>query len=53
MVYVHDTGFLKYADSKEAYDVLHKSVKSMVGCALEIYKDNNILENIKQEFIKN
>ena len=47
MVYVHEEAFLNYANSKEAYDKLHKSVKAMVGCALEIYLQDGLLDEIK------
>ncbi|MEG1408832.1 MAG: amidohydrolase [Terrisporobacter sp.] len=49
MVYVHESEFLNYANSKEAYDKLHKSVKAMVGCALEIYLEDGLLNKIKSQ----
>ncbi|WP_243115008.1 M20 family metallopeptidase [Paraclostridium sordellii] len=51
MVYVHEKEFLNYANSKEAYDKLHKSVKAMVGCALEIYLENGLLDEIKKNHL--
>lgn len=51
MVYVHEKEFLNYANSKEAYDKLHKSVKAMVGCALEIYLEDGLLDEIKKNHL--
>ncbi|WP_027702069.1 M20 family metallopeptidase [Metaclostridioides mangenotii] len=51
MVYVHEKEFLNYANSKEAYDKLHKSVKAMVGCALEIYLKDGLLDEIKKNHL--
>ncbi|CEK33842.1 amidohydrolase [Paeniclostridium sordellii] len=51
MVYVHENEFLNYANSKEAYDKLHKSVKAMVGCALEIYLEDGLLDDIKKNHL--
>lgn len=51
MVYVHENEFLNYANSKEAYDKLHKSVKAMVGCALEIYLEDGLLDEIKKNHL--
>lgn len=48
--YVHDEAYLKYVDSQEAYDKLHKSVKAMIGTAIEILTNKNLLEEIKKEF---
>ena len=48
--HVHDEAYLKYTNSEEAYDKLHKSVKAMVGTALDISLDNMILKSIKEEF---
>lgn len=48
--FVHDEAFLKYVNSKEAYDKLHKSVKSMGGAALEIYLNEELLNVIKEDF---
>ena len=48
--FVHDEAYLKYTNSEEAYDKLHKSVKAMVGTALDISLDNMILKSIKEEF---
>lgn len=53
MVRVHEEEFLKYANSTEAYDKLHKSVKAMVTSALDIYINKNLLKEIKKEHIKN
>ncbi|MGL6107003.1 M20 family metallopeptidase [Romboutsia sp.] len=50
MVYVHDKEFLKYLDTPSAYDILHKSIKSMVTSSLEIYLDRELLKKIKAEF---
>ncbi|MGL4910934.1 MAG: M20 family metallopeptidase [Romboutsia sp.] len=52
MVYVHEKEFLNYINEKEAYDILHKSIKSMVGSALELYCDSDLLKEIKKEFYK-
>ena len=51
MVYVHEKEFLNYANSKEAYDKLHKSVKAMVGCALDIYLEDDLLNEIKKNHL--
>ncbi|MEG2787954.1 MAG: M20 family metallopeptidase [Romboutsia sp.] len=51
MIYVHEKEFLNYANSKEAYDKLHKSVKAMVGCALEIYLEDGLLDEIKKNHL--
>lgn len=51
MVYVHEKEFLNYANSEEAYDKLHKSVKAMVGCALEIYLEDGLLDEIKKNHL--
>ena len=48
--HVHDEAYLKYVNSQEAYDKLHKGVKAMCGVALEILKDKEILENIRSDF---
>lgn len=48
--YVHDEAYLKYVNSEEAYDKLHKSVKAMIGTAIEISLDKILLKNIKDEF---
>ncbi|WP_297134115.1 M20 family metallopeptidase [Terrisporobacter sp.] len=51
MVYVHEKEFLNYANSEEAYDKLHKSVKAMVGCALDIYLEDDLLDDIKKNHL--
>lgn len=51
MVYVHEKEFLNYANSEEAYDKLHKSVKAMVGCALEIYLEDGLIDEIKKNHL--
>ncbi|VIM64228.1 amidohydrolase, M20D family [Clostridioides difficile] len=51
MVYVHEKEFLSYANSEEAYDKLHKAVKAMVGCALEIYLEDGLLDEIKKNHL--
>lgn len=51
MVYVHEKEFLNYANSEEAYDKLHKSVKAMVGCALDIYLEDDLLDKIKKNHL--
>lgn len=51
MVYVHEKEFLNYANSEEAYDKLHKSVKAMVGCALDIYLEDDLLDEIKKNYL--
>lgn len=48
--HVHDEAFLKYVNSEEAYDKLHKGIKAMCGAALEIFENEKILEEIKSEF---
>lgn len=52
MVYVHEQEFLKYLDKPCAYDILHKSIKSMAASALEIYLDEELFNNIKDEHKK-
>lgn len=52
MVYVHEKEFLNYANSCEAYDKLHKAVKAMVGCALDIYLEDGLLDEIKANHLK-
>lgn len=49
--HVHDEAYLKYVNSPEAYNKLHMGVKAMCGVALEILTDNEILNEIKEEFI--
>ena len=49
---VHEEGFLNYANSKLAYDKLHQSVKAMVNSALEIYLNEALLKEIKDEHNK-
>lgn len=51
MVYVHEKEFLKYANSNEAYELLHKAIKSMATTALELYCDNKLLSKIKEEHL--
>lgn len=48
--YVHDEKFLKYVNSPEAYDKLHRGIRAMVGVAYEIYTDSELLRSIKEEF---
>lgn len=48
--FVHDEAYLKYVNSEEAYDKLHKSVKAMIGTALDISLDNTNLKSIEKEF---
>ena len=48
--HVHDEAYLKYVNSLEAYDKLHKAVKAMCGVALEIYTNEKLLQEIKKEF---
>lgn len=48
--HVHDEAYLKYVNSLEAYDKLHKAVKAMCGVALEIYNNEKLLQEIKKEF---
>ncbi|MER3123715.1 M20 family peptidase, partial [Bacillus altitudinis] len=49
MVYVHEKEFLKYANSNESYELLHKAIKSMAITALELYCDKKLLSQIKEE----
>lgn len=49
--YVHDEAYLKYVDSNEAYDKLHKSIKAMSGAALDIFMDEKLLSSIKEDFL--
>lgn len=51
MSYVHEKEFLQHVNSKEAYDKLHKSIKSMVGASLELYLDLELIQNIKNNSI--
>lgn len=48
--HVHDEAYLKYVNSQEAYDKLHKSVKAMCGAALEILTNKESLDKIKNEW---
>ena len=48
--HVHDEAYLKYVNSLEAYDKLHKAIKAMCGVALEIYNNEKLLQEIKKEF---
>lgn len=48
--FVHDEAFLKYVDSDEAYDKLHKSIKAMCGVTLDIFTSDSLLDKIKKEF---
>lgn len=50
---VHEEAFLQHVNSEEAYDKLHKSVKSMATAALEVYLDLDLLKEIKKEHVKN
>ncbi|MGL5329621.1 MAG: M20 family metallopeptidase [Peptostreptococcaceae bacterium] len=52
IVRVHEEEFLKYANSIEAYDKLHKSVKAMVNSSLRIYKEEELLIKIKKDHVK-
>lgn len=49
---VHDEAYLKYVNSEEAYDKLHKSAKAMAGAALDLFMDSNLLDMVKNEFAK-
>ena len=44
--------YLKYVNSEEAYDKLHKSVKAMIGAALELYLEPELLKVVKEDFKK-
>lgn len=48
---VHDEAYLKYVNSNEAYDKLHKGVKAMCGVALDIFNSKTLLDEIKKEFL--
>ena len=48
--HVHDEAYLKYVNSEEAYDKLHRGVKAMGGSALEVLTNKNLLEEIKIEW---
>lgn len=48
--HTHDEAYLKYVNSQEAYDKLHKSVKAMCGVALEILTNKESLDKIKNEW---
>lgn len=48
--HVHDEAYLKYVNSEEAYDKLHRGVKAMGGSALEILTNKELLEKIKKEW---
>ena len=50
--FVHDEAYLKYVNSEEAYDKLHKSVKAMTGTALELYCEPELLKVVKEDFKK-
>jgi metal-dependent amidase/aminoacylase/carboxypeptidase family protein len=45
LCFVHDEAYLKYVNSEEAYDKLHKSVKAMIGAALELYLEPELLND--------
>lgn len=51
--HVHDEAYLKYVNSPEAYDKLHRGIKAMCGVALDIFENNELLKNIKKEFDNN
>ena len=48
--FVHDEAYLKYVNSEEAYDKLHKSIKAMVGTSIDILLNPTLLKDIKKEF---
>ncbi|MEG0613474.1 MAG: M20 family metallopeptidase [Clostridium sp.] len=50
MVYVHEKEFLDHANSEEAYEKMQIAIKSMVGSALDIYFNTELLKVIKEEF---
>lgn len=45
--YVHEEAILKYVDSEDAHDKLHKVIKAMTGIALELYLDEDKVKEIK------
>lgn len=48
--FVHEEAYLKYVNSEEAYDKLHKSIKAMVGTSIDILLNPTLLKDIKEEF---
>jgi len=46
-VNVHEEGIIKYVNSKEAYDIMHKAVNVMAGIAIELYLDQKKVSEIK------
>lgn len=50
--HVHDEAYLKYVNSSEAYNKLHKGVRAMGGAALEILMNKQVLDEIKDEWEK-
>lgn len=50
MCYVHEKEFLEHVNSKEAYDKMVKAIKAMIGAAIDICEDKNLLSSIKEEF---
>lgn len=49
--FVHDEAFVKYVNSKEAYDKLHKSIKAMVGASIDLALNKDLLDEVKTEFL--
>lgn len=46
-VYVHEEGMIKYVNSQEAYDKMHKAIRIMAGIAIELYLDQKKAAEIK------
>lgn len=50
MCYVHEKEFLNHVNSDEAYDKMQRAIKAMVGAAIDICFDEDLLKEIKSEF---
>ena len=44
---VHEESILKYVNSEEAYDKLHKTIKAMAATAIDLYMDDYLVKDIK------
>lgn len=47
MANVHEEAILKYVNSQAAYDILHKIIKAMSGIALDLYLNEDKVNEIK------
>jgi len=46
-VFVHEEGMIKYVNSLEAYDKMHKVIKALTGIAIELYLNPEMVKEIK------